>query len=214
MDVPVAAEIQPRKRPIQERARQRVVRILEATAELLEERGLTGLTTNHIADRAEVNIASLYQYFPNKQAVVMALADQMIYEYQQIFATFPDEFAESQDWRKTYAEYINALIEAGFRTKGAAAIRRAIDADPNFVNFDKRTSAGIGRLLAEGFRRRLGTSDMSCQTGWRSRSASRARASLMVMKQAVRSPIATGRFPMKSSICRSPIWLSISPDSF
>lgn len=160
MDVPVAAEIQPRKRPIQERARQRVVRILEATAELLEERGLTGLTTNHIADRAEVNIASLYQYFPNKQAVVMALADQMIYEYQQIFATFPDEFAESQDWRKTYAEYINALIEAGFRTKGAAAIRRAIDADPNFVNFDKRTSAGIGRLLAEGFRRRLGTSDM------------------------------------------------------
>ncbi len=161
MEASIALEVQPRKRPVQERARQRVSRILDATAELLEERGIEGLTTNHIADRAEVNIASLYQYFPNKQAVVMALADQMVHEYQQIFASFPDEFAWASDWREVYTDYLYRLIATGFGRKGSSAIRRAIEADPNFVNFDKRVGAGIARFISEGLRRRLSINDMT-----------------------------------------------------
>ncbi|MDE1173631.1 MAG: TetR/AcrR family transcriptional regulator [Parvibaculaceae bacterium] len=161
MEASIALEVQPRKRPVQERARQRVSRILEATAELLEERGSVGLTTNHIADRAEVNIASLYQYFPNKQAVVMALADRMIHEYQQIYASFPDEFAWAADWRAVYTDYIYRLIVAGTGRKGSLAIRKAIEADPNFVNFDRRVGTGIARFISEGLRRRLSASDMT-----------------------------------------------------
>jgi AcrR family transcriptional regulator len=62
-----------RKTPRQARSRQTVDVILEAAACILAERGLDGFTTNHIADRAGVNISSLYQYFPNKLAILEAL---------------------------------------------------------------------------------------------------------------------------------------------
>lgn len=63
----------PRKRPTQERAQATVDAILEATTYILVRRGWRGLTTNAIAERAGVNIASLYQYFPNKEAIVAEL---------------------------------------------------------------------------------------------------------------------------------------------
>ena len=62
-----------RKAPRQTRARQTVDCILDAAAYILAERGLDGFTTNHIAERAGVNISSLYQYFPNKIAILKAL---------------------------------------------------------------------------------------------------------------------------------------------
>jgi AcrR family transcriptional regulator len=62
-----------RKAPAQERSRQLVRTILDATARLLEERGYAGLTTRHVAERAGVSVGSLYQYFPNKESMVHAL---------------------------------------------------------------------------------------------------------------------------------------------
>ncbi len=61
---------EPRKRPKQERARQSVAAIEQACLKILEQEGPERLTTNRIAEVAGVNIASLYQYFPNKEAIV------------------------------------------------------------------------------------------------------------------------------------------------
>ena len=63
----------PRKQPSQERSRFTVEAILEAAADILVREGFARLTTNRIADRAGVNIASLYQYFPGKDAIVAEL---------------------------------------------------------------------------------------------------------------------------------------------
>jgi AcrR family transcriptional regulator len=63
----------PRKRPRQERSRFTVDAILEAAADILVRDGYDRLTTNRIADRAGVNVASLYQYFPGKDAIVAEL---------------------------------------------------------------------------------------------------------------------------------------------
>jgi len=63
----------PRKLPSQERSRFTVDAILEAAADILVREGYARLTTNRIADRAGVNVASLYQYFPGKQAIVAEL---------------------------------------------------------------------------------------------------------------------------------------------
>ena len=65
--------VKPRKSPRQERARATVDAILQATAYILRTRGYEALTTNGIAEKAGVNIASLYQYFPNKEAVLAEL---------------------------------------------------------------------------------------------------------------------------------------------
>lgn len=52
--------------------------MLEAAALVLAERGFEGTTTNHIAERAGVSVGSLYQYFPNKEAMVRALLERHV----------------------------------------------------------------------------------------------------------------------------------------
>lgn len=69
-----------RKVPRQQRSREMVTRLLDATAATLAERGLDHTTTNHIAERAGVSIGSLYQYFPDKNALVEALLERMAEE--------------------------------------------------------------------------------------------------------------------------------------
>src|SRR5262249_22608038 len=66
-------KLSPRKTPRQDRSRATVEALLEATADILIRHGYAKLTTNRIADRAGVNIASLYQYFPGKDAIVAEL---------------------------------------------------------------------------------------------------------------------------------------------
>jgi AcrR family transcriptional regulator len=66
----------PRKRPRQQRGKDTVDSILEATARVLKHAGFDGLTTNAVAAKAGVSIGSLYQYFPNKEALVSALIER------------------------------------------------------------------------------------------------------------------------------------------
>jgi AcrR family transcriptional regulator len=65
--------LSPRKSPRQERSRATVEAILGAATDILIRQGGRRLTTNRIAERAGVNIASLYQYFPGKQAIIAEL---------------------------------------------------------------------------------------------------------------------------------------------
>jgi AcrR family transcriptional regulator len=62
-----------RKMPDQARSQETVSIILEASARILESDGLRGFNTNAIAAKAGVSVGSLYQYFPNKDAIVLAL---------------------------------------------------------------------------------------------------------------------------------------------
>jgi AcrR family transcriptional regulator len=68
----------PRKRPRQQRSQATVDAILAATARVLVRHGFDGLTTNAVAIAAGVSIGSLYQYFPNKEALVAALIERHI----------------------------------------------------------------------------------------------------------------------------------------
>jgi AcrR family transcriptional regulator len=73
-----------RRTPRQERSRETVEAILEAAAQVFERHGYAAGTTNRIAKRAGVSIGSLYQYFPNKDAIVVELARRHIAEIGQI----------------------------------------------------------------------------------------------------------------------------------
>jgi AcrR family transcriptional regulator len=68
--------VSPRKSPRQARSREMVEAILEAAARVLVKHGLEHTTTNHIATAAGVSIGSLYQYFPSKEALVVALLER------------------------------------------------------------------------------------------------------------------------------------------
>jgi AcrR family transcriptional regulator len=70
----------PRKQPRQARSRQTVAAILQATAQVLMTNGYDGTTTNLVAEKAGVSIGSLYEYFPNKESLVAALASVHVAE--------------------------------------------------------------------------------------------------------------------------------------
>ncbi|MFF6909933.1 TetR family transcriptional regulator [Streptomyces sp. NPDC012389] len=63
-----------RRAPVQQRSADRLARILDACAELLDETGYEQLSTRDVASRAEVPIGSVYRFFSNKRALVDALA--------------------------------------------------------------------------------------------------------------------------------------------
>lgn len=74
--MPRQPPLKPRKQATQARSAQTVENILEAAARILEGLGFEGYTTNAIAAKAGVSIGSLYQYFPNKEAITIALINR------------------------------------------------------------------------------------------------------------------------------------------
>ena len=69
--------VRPRKRPIQSRSKQTVEWLLEATARVFRAEGFEA-TTNRIAAAAGVSVGTLYEYFPNKDALLFALAERHV----------------------------------------------------------------------------------------------------------------------------------------
>src|SRR3954447_22532978 len=78
-----AAEI-PRLRrvPRQARSRERLQRMLDAADALLAAEGAEALTTTRVAEAAGVSVGSLYQYLPDKEAIVEALAGRYLVEFE------------------------------------------------------------------------------------------------------------------------------------
>src|SRR3954452_9973154 len=72
--------VKPRRKPSQERSHQTVEAILEAAAQVFERHGYAAGTTNRIAERAGISIGSLYQYFPGRDAILIAIVDRHIDE--------------------------------------------------------------------------------------------------------------------------------------
>src|ERR1700722_6618284 len=67
------AILEPRKSPVQARSAASVGAILEATIQVLLQVGKERLTTTRVAMRAGVSVGTLYQYFPNKRALLQAV---------------------------------------------------------------------------------------------------------------------------------------------
>jgi AcrR family transcriptional regulator len=80
------AQLRPRKRPLQARSQRTVDAVLKAAAQVFSRRGYAGATTNHIAEQAGVSIGSLYEYFPSKDALLVALVDQHMREGEAVLA--------------------------------------------------------------------------------------------------------------------------------
>ena|SRR5882672_4315449 len=85
------SRLNPRKLPAQSRSTATVDAVLEAAARILERHGFERYTTNEIAERAGVSIGSLYQYFPNKDAVTVALLERETVELLADIASMPSE---------------------------------------------------------------------------------------------------------------------------
>jgi len=74
--MPRQIDLSPKKLPRQTRSVATVEALVEAATYILARQGLGGFTANKVADKAGVNIASFYQYFPNKEALLFHIVRQ------------------------------------------------------------------------------------------------------------------------------------------
>ena len=138
-----------RRVPVQGRSVARVQRMLDACAELVDEVGYEGLTTTLLAERAEVAIGSVYQFFPDKRAIVQALAMRNMDAYlQRLSARFADEtFAHWWDARGRGDRRVHRTCTAacpGFRTLHFGDV-----VDLHLLDEERDNNAVIADRLAE-----------------------------------------------------------------
>lgn len=105
----------PRKEPVQKRSRERVERMLAAATELIAERGSDALRMGEVAERAGVSIGSLYQFFPDKTALIGTLVERTNAESRRCIAEGLAAVASEDDFRRAFSELIDiyhALFKA------------------------------------------------------------------------------------------------------
>ena len=103
--------IEPRRQPSQDRSRQTVDVIVEAAAHVFERHGYAAGTTNRIAERAGVSIGSLYQYFPNKEAILAVLLERHAAEAEEVFGNVMQHVVESpHDFDGILRDFVEAMV--------------------------------------------------------------------------------------------------------
>jgi AcrR family transcriptional regulator len=95
-----------RRQPQQRRAEQTVEAVLDAVVRILRRGNARAITTNHIAATAGVSIGSLYQYFPDKGAIFIALHERHLQQIDQLIHSTLVEHASAP-----LDELIRALVD-------------------------------------------------------------------------------------------------------
>ena len=106
-----AAQLQPRKRPKQRRSIETVEAIVEATARVLIKEGYEKASTNRIAKVAGVSIGSLYQYFPSKESLMLALVERHSNQMLTLLAESSVALA-SAPLEVAIRTYVRAMLDA------------------------------------------------------------------------------------------------------
>ncbi|MFE2933691.1 TetR family transcriptional regulator [Streptomyces sp. NPDC059278] len=138
-----------RRAPVQQRSAERLTRILDACAELLDETGYEQLSTRAVALRAGVPIGSVYRFFSNKRALTDALAQRNLDSYVERItgrlAVIP-----ATDWRSAIDAVLDEYLAmkrsvAGFALVDFGSV--APEEDPaNAAN--QRVAGRLAELLA------------------------------------------------------------------
>jgi len=104
--------LNPRKQPVQHRSRVTVDAILVAAAQVFEAHGYAGGTTNRIAAKAGVSIGSLYQYFPSKEAIAVALLERHIAETDHRLHQWVGHMVvEQHSLSEALHDYVTGMLE-------------------------------------------------------------------------------------------------------
>src|SRR5262249_58296010 len=101
-----APRVVPRRQPKQRRARQTVEAVLDAVVRVLKRDGFDAITTNRIAEVAGVSIGSVYQYFPDKRAIFVALHQRHVDQIDRVVEARLVEYAAS-----SLEDLVRAMVE-------------------------------------------------------------------------------------------------------
>ncbi len=137
-----------RRVPVQGRSVARVQRMLDACAELVDETGYEALTTTLLAERAGVAIGSVYQFFPDKRAIVQALALRNMESYLERL-TARSESVEFAHWWDVVDAAIDEYIAMHRSVPGFRTLHFGDVVDVHLLDAEKDNNTIIAERLAE-----------------------------------------------------------------
>lgn len=149
-----AATPRVRREPRQARSRARVAQILAATDEILAEGGFEALTMRAVADRAGVPVATIYQFFPDKAAVVDAAARAYIAEFDEAIELLAGPGADAGgDWSDPAGRLVDAFADLYRARPGYVALWSGRHLSPELARVDEANNlaiaAGVRSILTE-----------------------------------------------------------------
>ena len=142
-----------RREPNQRRSRERVERILAAASALIAEKGSDAMRMGEVAEKAGVSIGSLYQYFPDKAAIIRRLAERYNAEGQ---ACIQAALATPRSMKELRAAFMG-LVDTYYALFLAEPVMRDIwsgtQADKALREIELADSQANGAILAEALAR-------------------------------------------------------------
>jgi AcrR family transcriptional regulator len=143
--------LEPRKSPVQARSAASVDAILEATIQVLLNVGKERLTTTKVASRAGVSVGTLYQYFPNKSALLQAALKRHLAEVTDAVELVCKE-QKGRTLRQMVTALINAFLQAKVRDARTSVALYSVSSDVDGANIVQqmgiRSNRAIVRMLA------------------------------------------------------------------
>ncbi|NYF91912.1 TetR/AcrR family transcriptional regulator [Tunturiibacter empetritectus] len=148
--------LEPRKSPVQARSAASVDAILEATIQVLLSVGKERLTTTKVAMRAGVSVGTLYQYFPNKSALLQAALLQHLNGVSTALEQVCRE-QKGKPLKEMVAAVINAFLEAKMMDPKTSVALHAVSSDVDGAKIAKQKALRSLKAIAG----MLGTSSES-----------------------------------------------------
>jgi AcrR family transcriptional regulator len=151
------SQLDNKRKPVQQRSRQRRSEIMLATASLLEKVGFDDLTTTLIARELNISVGSLYHYFPHKQAILHAIGEQWLQEYTHTLKDIASADLEAMTIAQFSRHSVEQLLQVYRRQQGMLPLVHAMNAVPELRDLDAHHDELVIGLLAPMFAR-LGVS--------------------------------------------------------
>lgn len=147
------APTEARRLPIQARAKKRHEQILDITAELLVKVGVDELTTILIAKSLDISVGSLYHYFPNKIAILYALAQRWLDEINVALDDIEASIEEPEDLQAFINRCTERVLEVYRRQQGILHLVQAMFSIPELRALDEEHDAYMIKRLSRMFAR-------------------------------------------------------------
>ena len=149
----------PGRRPRQERSRLRVENILAIALQLMVEQGAEALAMREVARRAQVQISSIYQYFPSKSAIIRELAQRDLARVRQLLQEAVDGLLSGPQ-APPIAAAVDHLVDAYFAhyrdQPEALAVWAGAQSDPSLRELDQEDTRSTAQFLVAPLLRLLG----------------------------------------------------------
>ena len=152
-----------RRPPSQGRGLLTVERVLSTASDLLVTVGAEGLTTNLIASESGVNISSIYKYFPNKHAILVALFERYNRQRFDAVRALAETIGASEDWEHVLDKTIDKILLTRRAAPGNVALRRAMRSSPELAEIDQQANSFVANWFAEQVRQLTGLPERRAQ---------------------------------------------------